>query len=74
MKNTEIQKECRVIAKENGLTFKRSNMTINGSPAYHFITRDTGRTVLENCTLASAYENCLGGHIESVGNNQAAKD
>ena len=65
MKNTEVLKECRRAAKSVGLTFKRSNMNINNSPAYHFIDRASGIVVLENCTLGSAYNNVCSGYIES---------
>ena len=65
MKTSQVIAECRGTAKKVGLTFKRSNMSINGSPAYHFTDRKTGTVVLENCTLGSAYEKCCSGFIDN---------
>lgn len=66
MNNNEIIKNCREVAKSVGLTFKvNSNVRINGVNSYMFTCRKTGEAVLENCTLLSAYSNCLTGYIES---------
>jgi hypothetical protein len=68
MKNytqAEAMKEIRLEARKNGMTFKRQNAKINGKQAYMFINRATGERVIENCTLWSAYQNCLSGYVES---------
>ncbi len=67
MTTREVIKEIRQIAKKSGLTFKRSNSvnTINNSPAYVFVVRNSGQIVLSNCTLNSAYDMCCSGFIES---------
>ena len=72
MKVSEVILECRSTAKRAGLTFKRSNMNINNSPAYHFADRKTGTVVLENCTLSSAYENCCSGFINSYNSDSGS--
>ncbi len=69
MTTSKVIKECRSVAKKAGLTFKRSNMSINNSPSYYFKDRLSGRIVLENCTLASAYNNCCSGYISSYSVN-----
>jgi len=62
----EAAKEIRLIAKNAGLTFKRQNARINGNQAYMFTNRDTGETVISNCTFWSAYECCLSGFVSSA--------
>ena len=49
-------KECRKAARDNGLTFKRSNLTINGHPAYHYEGRFTGRVYRKNLLINTAFE------------------
>lgn len=61
----EAEKEMRVIAKENGLTFKRQSAKINGSQAYMFTNRKTGAVVISNCTFWSAYDCCMSGFVAS---------
>lgn len=63
---SEAMKEIRRIARKNGMTFKRQNAKINGSQGYKFISRDSGTTLMSNCTLWSAYDNCMSGHIETL--------
>ena len=65
MKVSQVIKECRAEAARVGLTFARSNMNINGTPAYYFKDRKTGITVLSNCTIGSAYDNVCSGFIAS---------
>ena len=63
----EIEKECRLVAKKNGLTFKAyKRLKINGSTAYYFENRKTGCEILGNCTISSAYENVCSGYINSL--------
>lgn len=62
----EMQKECRKLAREANATFKKHSHKINNKPAYYFIDRDSGRVLLENCTIASAYENLLCGYISET--------
>ena len=61
----EAEKYIRKVAKKSGLTFKRSNKSVNNSPAYHFQDRKSGIVVLENCSLSSAYADSWIGYIES---------
>jgi len=63
---TEAIKEIRKEAKDNGMTFKRQNATINGKQAYMFVNRKTGSKVIENCTLWSAYDNCQSGYVAEM--------
>lgn len=74
MKTSEIIKECRAEAKKVGLTFKRSNMNINSSPAYHFEDRASGRKVLEKLTIALAYNNVCSGFVGSYNKDKGAFD
>ena len=62
----EVQKECRMYAKKAGLVFKKMDLKINGAPAYKFTSRKTGRVVLSNCALSSAYDNCLSSYIDTL--------
>lgn len=62
----EALSEIRKTAKENGMTFKEQNATINGKKAYKFVDCKSGRILGENFTLWSAYENCLNGFIGTL--------
>ena len=64
--HNETIKEIRKAAKENGLTFKKQNATINGMQAYMFASRKTGLVIASNFTLNSAYENVLSGYIDTL--------
>ncbi len=66
--NSETISKCRAEAKKYGMTFKTQNATINGSPAYKFTSRSTGKTIISNCTLGSAYNIVCAGDI--AGNSQ----
>lgn len=59
-------KEVRKIAKENGLTFKRMNTSLNGEMRWMFIDRKSGEKVLENCRFWTAYEDCMSGYIDTL--------
>ena len=65
MKKSEILREVRAEAKKIGCTLKTQNATINGQQAYKIVSRKTGITIVENCTLNSAYQNLLSGYVES---------
>jgi hypothetical protein len=69
---SEAIKEIREIAKDNGLTFKRGNITINGKPSYRFCERGTDNVVLDNQLFWTAYENCMNGCIEKITGNTPA--
>ncbi len=68
--NAQALKEIRLIAKNNGLVFKKQNATINTMQAYRFTNRKTGLTVASNFTFWSAYENCVSGYIDSINQNK----
>ena len=59
MNHNELIKEIRLLCKEAGLTFKKSNRTFNGKALYYFIDRQSGIVTLSNMTLMSAFENAL---------------
>lgn len=59
MNHNELIKEIRLLCKEAGLTFKKSNKTLNGKALYYFIDRQSGIVTLSNMTLMSAFENAL---------------
>ena len=61
----ETLKDCRAIAAKNGLTFKREDFTINGAPAYKFVTRASGQLIRGSLTLGLAYEIACSGELES---------
>ena len=65
----EAIKEIRKIAKENGLTFKRGNGTINNKPFYRFCERSTNVVVLDNQSFWTAYEDCVSGYIDKLMGN-----
>jgi hypothetical protein len=59
MTHNEVIKEIRLLCKNKGLTFKKSNRTFNGKPLYYFIDRQSGSVTLSNMSLMSAYDNAL---------------
>lgn len=59
MNHNELIKEIRLLCKNKGLTFKKSNKTFNGRALYYFIDRQSGIVTLSNMTLMSAFENAL---------------
>ena len=63
--NAQAIAECRAEAAKNGMTFKRMKITINNSPAYEFISRASGETIISNCTLGSAYNIVCAGDLAS---------
>jgi len=65
MKTKDALKECRRVARLAGLTFKRSRGYINGAPAYCFADRNSGRVVLSNYTLSTAFNDCCSGFISN---------
>jgi hypothetical protein len=71
LKTADVIKEVRAIARQNGLTFKRSGHYINSGPAYHFICRTSGRIVAENFSLATAYDSALSGYLSGFNKEPA---
>ena len=66
MTNAQALREIRLMAKSNGLTFKvQPGATLNGGSMYMFADRKTGETVIRNCTIDSAYNDCMSGYIDS---------
>jgi len=59
MNHNELIKEIRLLCKNKGLTFKKSNKTFNGKALYYFIDRQSGIVTLSNMSLMSAYDNAL---------------
>jgi len=74
MTYNETLKEIRKAAREVGLTLKKQNSRINGAQAWKFIDRETGETVMSNCTLSSAYNNVCSGFIRSYNKDKRAFD
>lgn len=52
------------VAKKHGLSFVRTNSTINGSWAYNFVN-EFGAVVAQNWTIASAIQEYHYGDLES---------
>lgn len=63
--HNEALKEMRKTARENGLVFKKKNMTINGNTAWKFEDRQSGEVIIDNVLFWTAYEDCQSGFIES---------
>ena len=59
MNYNELIKDIRLLCKNKGLTFKKSNKTYNGKALYYFIDRQSGIVTLSNMSLMSAYDNAL---------------
>lgn len=59
MNHNELIKEIRLLCKNKGLTFKKSNKTFNGKALYYFIDRQSRIVTLSNMSLMSAYDNAL---------------
>jgi hypothetical protein len=59
MNHNELIKDIRLLCKNVGLTFKKSNKTLNGKALYYFIDRQSGIVTLSNMSLMSAYDNAL---------------
>ncbi len=63
MKTNEIIKEARGLAKKYGATLKKQNARINGAQAYMITDRKSGRVLISNMTLISAWETLLDGRF-----------
>jgi len=59
MNHNELIKEIRLLCRNKGLTFKKSNNTFNNKALYYFIDRQSGTVTLSNMSLMSAYDNAL---------------
>lgn len=60
---SDILSFIRKEAKKVGLTFKRSNVTLNGKPLYMLVTRKTGIVVLDNYQFITAFNDACAGYI-----------
>lgn len=60
MTTKQVIKQCRQDAKKAGLTF-----VIQGGGLYGFKSRFSGRRVLSNMTLSTAFNDCCSGFIAS---------
>ena len=63
-RRSEADKEIRVIAKNNGLTFKRGNFNINGKAGYMFVNAFSKIVCQGN--FWACYENCMSGYIDTL--------
>lgn len=63
MTTNEVIKEARLLAKSYGTTLKKKNIKINNSQAYMIIDRKSGRVLIDNMTLVSAWETLLDGRF-----------
>ena len=61
----EVIKETRKAATSVGITFRAKNARLNGGRLYCFIDKRRGDIAMDNCTLASAYNNVCSGFIDS---------
>ena len=59
MNYNEVVKECRLAARNVGLTFKKDDHRFN------FTKRKTGETVVSFDTLGTAYNNVCSGYVQS---------
>jgi len=66
MTNSEQVSYIKSIAKNVGLTFKRSGSgCVNGISYYSLFERRTSHAVLKNYTVGPAFEDACSGYIES---------
>lgn len=59
MNHNELIKEIRLLCKNVGLIFKKSNKTFNNRALYYFIDRQSGIVTLSNMSLMRAYDNAI---------------
>lgn len=59
----ETQRECRIAAKVNGLTFKKTSTKVNGSPTYAYYSRATGERLSSLLTLGTAFDRACSGEL-----------
>ena len=65
-------RHVRATARAAGLVLRTQNCRINGGQAFQFCDRDSGRTVMSNCTLDSALGHCESGFISSYDKNSGS--
>ena len=64
--NAETIKECRRIARINGMTFKQyTKLTLNNQKAYYYADRKSGQVIRGNLTLGLAYEIACSGELSA---------
>lgn len=63
----EAIKELRAEAKKRGLTFREmKNVRLNGVPVYELVIRESGRRLVHNYRLSTAYEDMLSGYWDTL--------
>ena len=65
LSNKDAEKYIRKCAKKVGLTFKKSDVRLNGALLWKLQTRKTGETVMSNYLFSSAFNDACSGYIES---------
>ena len=63
MNTNDMLKELRLFCKNKAATFKKCSHTVNGSPVYKVISRESGRFICGDFNINMAYENMLSGYI-----------
>ena len=66
MNNQMTISACRKEAAKNGMTFKECSATLNDHKLYKFVNRKTSTVLVDNMTLANAYDNVCSGYISSL--------
>lgn len=61
----EALKEIRKKARDIGLTFKRSDAKVNNAQLWRFVDRESGRVVIDNTMIWTAYSDCMSGYIKT---------
>ena len=61
----EAMKDIRLTAAKAGLTFKQTNAKCNGKQLYKLVVRETGKVLVDNYSLWTAYEDAQNGYILS---------
>ena len=63
--HSEALKELRAGAANVGLTFKRSNVKLNGVYLWNLVERENGNVLISNYSFWSAYNDFCSGYISS---------
>ena len=65
--HNDALKSIRETAKAAGLTFKTTNARCNNKQLYKLVVRSSGKILIDNYSLWTAYEDAQNGYIESRG-------
>tara|TARA_B110000503_G_scaffold40215_2_gene66022 strand:- start:18263 stop:18496 length:234 start_codon:yes stop_codon:yes gene_type:complete len=65
MTNKQKIQKIKLITKSNGLIFKRENANQNGAYRWQLKDRATGKSLINNYKLLSAWSDCMTGYISS---------